>query len=240
MSVGVGQRIDGLVATYFDHPLPASRDLPWYVAPLPEWLENVGLRLAWPIILVNLLGTAFGFWFYWPQLAQTPLPMWIIVPVSPLATMYMAFSLAAWRLDYQLEWLHALAFIGGIKYGLWTPILQIFINGPGDIALWLYLFLIVSHFAMAVQVFLIHRYASFPVWAVGIGTGWYVLNDMLDYFFIVLDGPHHTWIRAIAVNAQMDRTLPAFDQAAGIAVSTTVFAVFLALSTRISIVTARE
>jgi len=235
MSATAGKRIDDLVATYFDKSIPDPRELPRYVAPLPEWLENIGLRLVWPIAVINLLGTLFGFRFYWPQLSQTPIVMWLIVPVSPLATMYTALSLIAWRLDLSAEPLHALAFIGGIKYGLWTPIVQIFINGQGGLELWLYQFLIWSHFAMAVQALLIHRYADFPLYAVGFATAWFVLNDLLDYFVTVLGGPHHTWLRAIAVPGGFDRTLPAFDHAAGVAVTTTVLAVFLALATRIAI-----
>jgi uncharacterized membrane protein YpjA len=239
MSAGVGRRIDAFVARYFDHPIPESRDLPRYVAPLPEWLEDVGLRLAWPIVIVNLLGTAFGFWYYSVQLAQTPLLMWPIVPVSPLATMYMGLSLAAWRLGYRAEWLHMLAFFGCLKYGLWTPFVQVFLNGPGGIELWLYQFLIWSHFAMGVQAFLIQRYADFPVRAVGLATGWFVLNDILDYFVAVLGGPHHTWIRALAVPGGFDRTLPAFRHAAGAAVTLTVLAVFLARATRVALLRRR-
>ncbi|MEF8812654.1 MAG: DUF1405 domain-containing protein, partial [Halovenus sp.] len=137
-SAGIGTRLDAVVARYVDEPIPASRDLPWYVAPLPEWLENVGLRLAVPVALINLAGTAFGFWFYWPQLQQTPVLAWIIVPVSPLATMYMAVSLLAWRAGADAEWLHMFAFFGCIKYGLWTPIVQLYVNGPGLLEPWLY------------------------------------------------------------------------------------------------------
>lgn len=235
MSEGIGGRIDRAVATQFDRPIPDPRGLPRYVAPLPEWLENVGLRLAWPIIFVNLLGTLFGFQYYWPQLSSTPYVMWPIVPVSPLATLYMALSLAAWRLGYTAEWLHALAFVGCLKYGLWTPFVQIFLNGPEGLHPLMYQFLIWSHLAMAVQAFLIHRYARFPVRAVGVATGWFVLNDLLDYFVPVFGGPHHTWLRALYVNGAFDHTLPAFDYAAGAATTTTVLAVFLALSTRLAL-----
>lgn len=232
----LGQRVDATVARRFQRPIPAPRGLPRYVAPLPEWLENVGLRLAWPLVLINLLGTAFGFWYYWPQLSVTPIVMWPIVPVSPLGTLFMALSLAAWRLEISAEWLHALAFFGCLKYGLWTPFVQIFLNGPGEISVALYVFLIVSHLGMATQAFLIHRYASFPVWAVAIATSWFVLNDLLDYFLAISGGPHHTWIRAIYVNGEFDRTLAAFDHAAAFAVSMTILAVFVALTTRIELV----
>jgi len=234
-SAGIGTRLDAAVARYVDEPVPASRDLPWYVAPLPEWLENVALRLAVPIALVNLAGTAFGFWFYWPQLQQTPALAWIIVPVSPLSTMYMAASLLAWRAGADAEWLHMLAFFGCIKYGLWTPFVQLYVNGPGLLEPWLYYFLIFSHVAMVVQAFLITRYARFPVRAVGVGTGWYLLNDVLDYFVPVLGGPHHTWISGLRVDGAIDRSLAAFDHTAAFAVTTTVVALFLAMATRVKL-----
>jgi uncharacterized membrane protein YpjA len=237
---GVGARLDGFLARYVDEPIPESRDLPWWLAPLPEWLENVGFRLLWPIVFVNLAGTAFGFWFYWVQLQETPVIMWIIVPVSPLATMYMALSLASWRLDWDAEWLHMLAFFGCLKYGAWVPFVQLYVNGPGVIEPWLYQFLIWSHAAMVVQAFLITRYAEFPVWAVGVATGWYALNDVLDYFVAIFDGPHHTWVTGLRVNSEIDRTLAAFDHTAAFAVCTTILAVFLALALRVELVKRRE
>ncbi|MFC6723032.1 DUF1405 domain-containing protein [Halobium palmae] len=53
--------------------------LPMYVAPLPRRLEDLALRYAWLIVGINLAGTAFGFWYYRFQLAQTPLVMWPFV-----------------------------------------------------------------------------------------------------------------------------------------------------------------
>jgi len=234
-SEGYGSRLDAFVARYADYPVPEPRGLPWYVAPLPEWLENIGLRLAWPVVVANLAGTAFGFWFYAPQLARTPVVMWPIVPVSPLATLYMALSLSAWRLGYDAEWLHALAFFGCLKYGLWTPYVQMFLNGTGHVHPALYHFLVWSHVAMAVQAFLIHRYAEFPTRAVAVAAGWFTLNDVLDYFVPVMGGPHHTWINALWTGTRVDRTLPAFDFAAAAAVVVTVLATFLALASRVAL-----
>ncbi|MEF8802545.1 MAG: DUF1405 domain-containing protein, partial [Halolamina sp.] len=133
------------------------------------------------------------------------------------------------------EWLHMFAFFGCTKYGLWTPFVQLYVNGPGLLEPWLYYFLIASHVAMVVQAFLIPRYARFPVWAVGVGTGWYLLNDVLDYFVTVLGGPHHTWITGLRVNGSIDRSLAVFDHTAAFAVTTTVLAVFLALAVRVKL-----
>lgn len=104
--------------------------LPSYLAPLPQRGEDLALQYAWIIVATNLAGTAFGFWYYQFQFAQTPLVMWPVVPDSPAATLFMALSLAAWKLDYSQEWLNMLAFYGNIKLGLWTPYVQLVLNGP--------------------------------------------------------------------------------------------------------------
>ena len=245
----VGERVDRTVARYFGASLPPTESLPRYVAPLPEWLENVGLRLAWPIAIVNLLGTLFGFWYYAGQprelapplvegqLGAAPPLAYPLIPDSPVATLFIGLSFAAWKLDYDLQWLHVLAFFGCIKLGLWTPFVQLVINGPGGIAAWLYWFLILSHAAMAVEAFLIHRYATFAVPAVAVAAFWYGFNDVVDYFVPVLGGPHHTWLRAEPLLSrapiQFDHTVLAHDLAAGWAVVLTLVATFLALATRV-------
>lgn len=211
---------------------------PWYVAPLPRRLETIALRYAWLIAAINLAGTAFGFWYYRVQFARTPLVMWPFVPDSPSATLFMALSLAMWRLGYDAEWLHVLAFYGNIKLGLWTPYVQLVLNGPEGIALWLYVFLIGSHGAMALQAFVIHRYAEFPVAAVAVATIWYGLNDLVDYFVPLIGEYHHTFLRAELRGGQIVHSVRAHDLAAAAAVTLTLAATFLALTTRITILRA--
>ncbi|MFB6117283.1 DUF1405 domain-containing protein [Halosegnis sp.] len=216
-----------------DASLPAAEPLPAYLAPLPDWLEEFALRLVWPIVAVNLAGTAFGVWYYRFQLANTPVVAWPLVPDSPLATLFIAASLAAWRLNYETPWLHALAFFGCIKLGAWTPFVQVVVNGQGTTPTWLYQFLIWSHAAMVVQAFVVQRYADFPVWAVAVAVVWYGLNDLVDYFVAVAGGPHHTLLRAEFVDGTANHALAAHDLAAGAAVSLTLVCTFLALSTRV-------
>jgi len=241
---GVGRRFERAVGTVFDAELPSSSGRPQYVAPLPTWLEDIALRLAWPIAIVNLVGTVFGFWYYAGrplnveapllegQLGAAPLPAWPVVPDSPMATLLIALSLIAWRLDLQANWLHVLAFFGCLKLGLWTPFVQLFVNGPEGIATWLYVFLITSHLAMVLEAFVIHRYAEFTLSAIGVATVWYGFNDLVDYFWPVLDGPHHTVLRAEPyVDGAYDHAVLAHDLAAAAAVVLTVGAIVLALGT---------
>lgn len=239
-----GRRLERLVARYFGGAVPPREPLPRYVAPLPVWLEDLALRLAWPIALVNLAGTAFGFWYYGlrplplseplvaGQFSLEPVIMWPFVPDSPVATLFIGLSLIAWRLEWDAEWLHALAFFGCIKLGLWTPYVQLYVNGLGSTPLWLYHFLVWSHAAMALEAFLLHRYSEFPVWAVAVATVWYLSNDIVDYFVPLVGDPHHTLLPAEFTANGFDHSLPAHDLAAAGAVALTVLAVFLALATR--------
>ncbi|MFB6085269.1 MAG: DUF1405 domain-containing protein [Halodesulfurarchaeum sp.] len=210
-----------------------TADLPWYLAPLSRRIEDLALRLAVPIALVNLAGTAFGFWYYRYQFSLTPMAAWPLVPDSPLATMFVGLSLLAYRFGYEADWLHGLAFFGALKLGLWTPFVQLFLNDPAGIAAWLYVFLILSHLAMAAEAFVIHRYATFSIPAVAVAVAWYGFNDLVDYFVPVAGRVHHTLIRAERVAGGFNHDLPAHDYAAAVAVVLTLLATFLALSTRI-------
>jgi len=53
----------GLLGVLTGRAPPGRSGLPRYVAPLPRAVEDLGLRLAWPIVAANLLGTVFGFWY---------------------------------------------------------------------------------------------------------------------------------------------------------------------------------
>jgi uncharacterized membrane protein YpjA len=237
-----GRRLERFIARYFDGPLPDRQALPRYVAPLPAWMEDAALRLAWPIALVNFVGTVFGFWYYAGrqtsapfvagQFAMEPLVAWPVVPDSPVATLFIGCSLAAWKLGYDVEWLHVLAFFGCIKLGLWTPWVQLYVNGLGSTPLWLYHFLVWSHLAMAVEAFLIHRYSEFPIWAIAVATVWYTFNDVVDYFLPIVGDPHHTSLPGEFVAGGVDHTVMAHQEAAAGAVVLTVLAVFLATATR--------
>lgn len=210
-----------------------SDRLPSYLAPLPRRIEDLVLEYAWVIVAINLAGTAFGFWYYRFQLAETPLLMWPFVPDSPGATLFIALSLAAWKLNYNQEWVNALAFFGCIKLGLWTPYVQLVLNGPGGIEPWLYWFLVVSHLAMVLQAFVIYRYSEFPIGAVAVAAVWYGFNDVVDYFAPLVGEYHHTFLRAELVDGMLDHSVQAHDLAAAAAVTLTLIATFLALATRV-------
>jgi uncharacterized membrane protein YpjA len=228
--------------------LPGRESLPRYLAPLPESLEDLALRYAWVIVAVNLLGTAFGFWYYgfhplplsdplitW-QFAAEPPAMWPFVPDSPVATLFIAASLALWRLGRNSEIVNALAFFGCLKLGLWTPfVLLAFMQGFSYNSVLMYNFLFWSHLAMVAEAFLIYRYSDFPVGAVLVALVWYGLNDLVDYFLPLVGTPHHTLLpgQVVGSDGWMTHPSPSHEIAAAGAVVITFAAIFLALATRV-------
>ena len=98
-----------------------TESLPWYLAPLPRKIETAALRYTRVIVAINLTGTAFGFWHYIPQFRLEPVLAWPVVPDSPVATLFIACSLALYKLGRSNEYLNMLAFFGCIKLGVWTP-----------------------------------------------------------------------------------------------------------------------
>lgn len=228
--------------------LPTREDLPWYVAPLPERVEDFGLRFAWVIVAINLAGTAFGFWYYGfhplplsdplitGQFAAEPSVMWPLVPDSPVATFFIAASLALWKLGRSNETVNMLAFFGCLKLGAWTPfVLLAFMEGFSYNSVAMYNFLFWSHLGMVAQAFLIQRYSDFPIGAIAVAVLWYGFNDLVDYFVPIVGTPHHTLIPGQVVNANgfMTHPSPQHEIAAAGAVVITLLATFLALTTRV-------
>jgi len=216
----------------FESDVPRA-DLPRYVAPLPERLENLALSLVWPIVAVNLLGTAFGFYYYGFQLGRTPAVMWPFVPDSPVATLFIAAALATWKLGRPQEWLIALAFVGNIVLGGWTVWVHlVFWDAFGYLHPAMRQFLIWSHAAMVLQAFVLHRIGSFSPRAVGVALAWYGLDTAVDYFVPVVGDLHHTFLPVTRDTPSL-LGADALGAAATGAVSLLLVAVYLALSTRI-------
>ncbi|MDL5362641.1 DUF1405 domain-containing protein [Halalkalicoccus sp. NIPERK01] len=210
-------------------------ELPRWLAPLPRRLEGFGLRYAWAIVAINVAGTAFGFWYYRFQFSGTPLAIWPWVPDSPLATLFMALSLALWKLDRGSELVDMLAFFGNVKLGLWTPFVLVVFNDAflAGTAAPMYAFLLVSHLGMVAQAFLIHRYSDFSIPAVAAALAWYSFDLMVDYFVPIVGGPHHTALPFSDPTAvPMAGNTTAFRIAALGATLLTIWITFFALSTR--------
>jgi uncharacterized membrane protein YpjA len=218
----------------FESEVPRA-ELPWYVAPLPEPIENLALNLAWPIVVVNLLGTGFGFYYYGFQLSRTPVEMWPFVPDSPLATLFIALALASWKLGRPQQWLIGLAFLGNVILGGWTVWVHLaFYDQFGYLGEPMRQFLIWSHAAMVLQAFVLHRIGTFGVRAVGVSTLWYTVDTVVDYFVPIRGTLHHTFLPTPR-DEPMFLGADALGVAAAGAVSLLILSLYLALATRVGL-----
>lgn len=217
--------------------LPPRDPLPRWLAPVPKAVEDLGLRLVWLVVAINIVGTAFGFWFYaveTGQLPETPQLLWPWVPDSPLATLFAAGAFAAWAIGRPQEWLTALAFFGNIILGLWTPAVLVFFYGEYGHSFVMWNTLFWTHLAMVVQAFVLHRIASFTIKGVAVAFVWYTLDLIVDYHVPVRgDTPHHTLI-PVPRNEPMWGGATALDAIAATAAVLTLLATFLALATRVA------
>ena len=156
---------------------------------------------GWAILIavVNLVGIAYGFYYYARQFAVTPAWLWWLVPDSPLAVLWAELALMAfWLLRRRPGVLDALALVGNVQVGLWTCYVLLayedgfhtldFLQGEGPIHLNTVLW--VGHFGMAVLalVFLqgLRERAQVDrrgvALAVAVAAGYYLLQDAVDYF----------------------------------------------------------
>ncbi|MBJ7571237.1 DUF1405 domain-containing protein [Bacillus halotolerans] len=150
-----------------------------------KWFHYVlGQRTMLILVLaINFLGTVYGYYWYLPQLLETPARFLIFVPDSPTATFFFLFVLLAFLMKRNAPLFEALALVTLVKYGLWAVGMNLLVLAvTGDLP-WEGYMLIASHFAMAVQGVLYSPYFRFSLWHLVIAAVWTLHNDVIDYLF---------------------------------------------------------
>ncbi|MGZ9790838.1 lipoprotein heptaprenylglyceryl N-acetyltransferase LhaT [Bacillus atrophaeus] len=150
-----------------------------------KWFQFLlGQRLMLLLVLaVNFLGTVYGYYWYLPQLLETPARFLVFVPDSPTATFFFLFVLLSFLMKRNAKLFEALALVTLVKYGLWAVgmnLLILFVTGELP---WQGYMLIGSHFAMAVQGVLYSPYFRFRLWHLVLAAIWTLHNDVIDYLF---------------------------------------------------------
>ncbi|WP_026700937.1 lipoprotein heptaprenylglyceryl N-acetyltransferase LhaT [Salibacterium aidingense] len=135
------------------------------------------------LLIVNILGTIYGYWWYKVQLEQTPPLFYVFVPDSPTASLFFCFVLIFFLFRKNCGLLEALAGVTLIKYGLWAVVMNIAGGAAGDTLHWTNYMLIVSHFGMAVQGILFTPYYRIKPWHLTAAAVWTVHNDIIDYVY---------------------------------------------------------
>lgn len=135
------------------------------------------------LLIINLLGTIYGYYWYRGQLAVTEPIYYIFVPDSPTASLFFCFAIIGWLIGRNFKLMEVLAFITLIKYGLWAVAMNLLTfaeNGQLGTDGWM---LVASHFLMAVQAVLYLPNYRYKMWHVMVAAIWTLHNDVIDYLF---------------------------------------------------------
>jgi uncharacterized membrane protein YpjA len=138
------------------------------------------------LLIVNIIGTIYGYYWYGWQLKETPAIFLPFVPDSPTASLFFVIVLLAFLLRKNWPLIEALAIVTLFKYGIWAVVMNIlvyFVQGELD---WTGYMLIASHGAMAIQGILYAPFYRMKWWHLVIAGIWTFHNDVIDYVFFML------------------------------------------------------
>ena len=142
-------------------------------------------RILGLIIFINIIGSAFGLYYYWDQLMMTPWYYWLFVPDCPLYTFLLIFALLFIAAGKRFDTLNTVTAVGLATYGAWTMLILLYFsevffspeNALMSCALW------ISHCGMALESVLLLPYikkARIVSWAVA--GAWFFVLAFFNYF----------------------------------------------------------
>ncbi|KQX68815.1 hypothetical protein ASD40_22930 [Paenibacillus sp. Root444D2] len=153
--------------------------------------------MLWAFFISNLLGTVYGYEWYWAQMVDTiaNYPVWYVyfVPDSPTASLFFTLSIGFLLMDRSLDqqpnklyrairgFVEAFALITSFKYGIWAVAMIWTGAWQGVPVGWDGWMLTGSHLAMAVEALLFVRWYRYRLTAIIIVAIWTFWNDFMDY-----------------------------------------------------------
>ncbi len=156
------------------------------------YLENAPSLVT--LIALSLAATLVGVRFYVETMPGVPTFLWPLYADSPTATFLLAaslftllpnlgFPLSEARQNLVLAYLHTLAFVWLVKYGLWTAVALNVGFSQYFPSLYDYWFIIVTHLGFVVLAYLIPHYGRTTPGALALSLVLLLLNDLFDYGF---------------------------------------------------------
>lgn len=142
------------------------------------------------LLIVNIAGTIYGYYWYGWQLKQTPAIFLAFVPDSPTASLFFVLVLIAFLLRKNWPLIEALAIVTLFKYGIWAVVMNIFVFIVQGELEPVGFMLILSHFAMAVEGLLYAPFYRFKLKHLVITAIWTLHNDIIDYVFLMMPSYH--------------------------------------------------
>jgi len=152
---------------------------------LTQWnyfVSWLGQRSTLKLLLVcNLIGTIYGYYWYKNQLLQTPYYLWPFVPDSPTASLFFCIILIAFLLRKKWPLIEAYGAVTLFKYGIWACVMILWTNYLGGKLQWEHYMLFSSHLIMAIQALIYNSYFSFKLKHLAVVFLLTITNDIYDY-----------------------------------------------------------
>ncbi|WP_141190547.1 DUF1405 domain-containing protein [Terrilactibacillus laevilacticus] len=135
------------------------------------------------LLIINGLGTVYGFWWYKFQLKDTPYKYLIFVPDSPMATLFFCIAILFILFHRRSLLFEGLAMVSLVKYGLWAVGMNAVSAHFGYPIQTTEIMLMISHGFMAIEGVLFAKFFNFKKWQFALASLWLFHNDFIDYIF---------------------------------------------------------
>lgn len=154
--------------------------------------------MLWTLLVINLTGTVYGFYWYKNQLIHVGSWLNIFVPDSPTASAAFTVVLALLLLKRHAPLIEAFAAVTLFKYGVWAVVMILAgavqtaaLHGGSVISqlVWTDWMLMLSHGGMAFQALLYGSFYTYRMRHLIIVAGWTLINDTVDYILGL-----HPWL----------------------------------------------
>lgn len=143
-------------------------------------------QFLWILLVINLFGTIYGYYWYVPQLVNTPAIFLPFVPDSPTASLFFVFVIIAFLLKKNWPLMEALAIVTLFKYGIWAVVMNLLVLNVTGYLHWSGYMLMASHLAMAVEGLLYAPYYRFKLSHLVIAAVVALHNEIIDYVFMMM------------------------------------------------------
>lgn len=130
------------------------------------------------ISIINILAGLFAFQYYFSQFSQTNPFFWIFVADCPLYALLFGLMLFGKTFKKENKYFSAIVFFGAIKYSLWT-LFVLFISGH----LFSMTLITIVHLLFLFEAILLLK--PFELKPIFIVTSWFLINDFMDYVFVL-------------------------------------------------------
>lgn len=133
------------------------------------------------LLIINIIGSLYGYYWYREQLAATKTFLLLFVPDSPLSTTLFAVAIFLKIRKKNINLLPLLASAFLVKYGLWAVAINLHLLFIGEAFTWINFMLAASHFGMAVEGVIYYPFRGIAFWEILLVTTILAFQDFMDY-----------------------------------------------------------